>query len=93
MAVDRRVQRVGLAALAVAAIAVVATSCDAGSGSNKHTPLPAEKLGEPRSRTHNGAANKALREVVESEPSERGRSGWARKVEREIERQQRGGDR
>ena len=88
MAIDSRFRRAGLAALAVAAIAVAATSCDAGSRSNKQTPLPAEKLGEPRSRTHDGTGNKALREVIESEPSERGRSAWARKVQREVERQQ-----
>lgn len=93
MAIDPTVRRAGLAALAVAAIAVAATSCDAGSRSNTHTPLPAEKLGEPRSHTHNGTGNKALREVIESEPSERGRSAWARKVQRELERQQRRGAR
>jgi hypothetical protein len=93
MAIDRTFRRAGIAALAVAAIAVAATSCDAGSGSKERTPLPAEKLGAPRSRTHDGTGNKALREVIESEPSERDRSEWARKVQQELEREQGGGGR
>lgn len=93
MAIDRTFRRAGLAALAVAAIAVAATSCDAGSSSKERTRLPAEKLGEPRSRSHDGAANRGLREVIESEPAEQGRSGWERKVRRELEREQSGAGR
>jgi hypothetical protein len=90
MAIDRTFRRAGIAALTVAAVAVAATSCDAGSSSKERTRLPAEMLGEPRSRTHDGAANRGLREVTENEPSESGRSGWERKVQRELERDQSG---
>ena len=85
MAIDRRVQQGIIAGLAVAAIAVAATSCEGNSHPTPRTPLPAERLGEPP-KPPRTSASELPREVRESEtPTGPSGSALQREVQKALE--------
>jgi len=85
MALDRRTRVGGTALLAVAAIGVAATSCAGAGHPASHTPLPAERLGEPRKPPH-PKTQRFLREVNEAaEGGRRQGSEWGPEVQRALE--------